>query len=285
MDSELKQHFQRAGAAHILAVSGLHTGIVYTVVLTLLTLGGLLRPMHDQRLWHAALAIVTIGLLWGYAWLTGMSAPVVRSVVMMTIYEIGILLRRPTVSLNTLMAAAIVILLFRPSELLSVGFWLSFSAVAALLTMMPHLTMKNRFVRALISLPLVSMIAQLGTLPITLYAFGQMSNYFLLTNLIVVPLAFAIVYLGFGVQVLAGVPGVGSMLGWLLRGVAWLLNSAVGWIESLPGAVTTIHETTSMMVLLYAAIVMGVLSLRHSLYWLLGVVACMCAWCALYIMI
>ena len=127
----------------------------------------------------------------------------------------------------------------------------------------------------------VSIAAQLGTLPITMYTFGQVSNYFLLTNLIVLPIASLLVPIGLATVVLSGTP-LGTLFGHASYGLAWLMNHAVGWIEQLPGSISQVHIDIPMVLLLYAAMVMGWLTMHKSLWWLIGVASTMIGFCIVY---
>lgn len=304
LDPDIERSFQKAGAAHILAVSGLHTGIVYTLLVALLTLGGRLRPMYEQRGWQCVLSGSIIAGLTAYAAMTGGTPSVVRSVLMLTLMEIAVVLHREAFSPNTLAAAAVLILVVHPLDLFSVSFQLSFMAVLGILVLLPLFRFRipggkvkkhslqasvRRIGDYFIGIVGVSLAAQLGTLPLTLYYFGQCSNYFLLTNLIVIPLAFVIVSLG---VLLLGVSGLASLCGagaWLVHGVAGVLtfsvrflNASVGWIERLAGSVTTMRISLPMVFLLYGAIAGGYLTLHRSLWYLLPTAACLTLFCYLY---
>lgn len=276
---ETRQNFQEAGAAHILAVSGLHVGIIYAILWFTLTLAGRYIPLREQRYRRILLHGVIVASLWLYALLTGLSASVVRSVTMISFVEIGILLRRPSVSLNSLAAAAILLLCFRPEDVYNVGFWLSFTAAASLILMMP--TVKNYLLGIIFS----SLAAWIGTLPIALYCFGQVGNYFLLTNSIVIPLSAVILWLSFLLLTIGWIPMIGSVLALPTRYAVEFLNLSVAWIRQLPGATTQVYCSFSMMLLLYAAIIMGILSIRRRLYWLIGVGLSLVIWCYLYLTI
>ena len=89
LDKELKRHFQASGAAHVLAVSGLHTGILYGLVWWLLTLGGRFKPRYENRAGRWTVSLIIIAVMWAYAWLTGMTPSVVRAVIMVTMVEIS----------------------------------------------------------------------------------------------------------------------------------------------------------------------------------------------------
>lgn len=272
LSRELRAHFQAAGAMHVLAVSGMHTGILYAIIVWLLTLGGRYQPLYEDRVGTLLLSLTVIGLMTAYAFITGLAPSVVRSVIMLSVGQLAICLRRRPWGLNTLFVAALLILLFRPQELYALGFWLSFLAVAALITATPNLPdsgdWTSRYVAGLVS---ASLAAQLGTLPLCIYAFGQISNYFLLTNLMVVPLAAVIMFTTVAYCIVGWVPGLHVLLSDMLRAEAWMLNHSVAWVESLPGSVTTVHISAAQMVLLYVSIGCGIACFRHRwrLYWLI----------------
>lgn len=255
---ELRRLFAASGAAHVLAVSGLHTGIIYAVLLGLLTLGGRYRPMHENKFARRTLSLVIIAAMWGYAWLTGMTPSVVRAVLMVTIFEIGRVLYQRAFSLNTVGAAAVLILLAHPSDLWSISFQLSFAATAAIIIVMSSLTpalplREGRWKRAILyvwGILVVSLAAQLGTLGITAYCFKQMSTYFLLTNLIVLPLATVLVPCGLLTLAFGG-STFGLILGKMTHGLAWILNHSVEWIEHLPGSTVSVQVNGYMVVLYY----------------------------------
>jgi len=261
MPPELQTHFRASGAAHVLAVSGLHTGILYGLVVWLLTLGGRLRPMHDNRFGRCALGTVIIGVMWAYAWLTGMTPSVVRAVLMVTIFEVGRMVYRQSFSLNTIAAAAVLILLVRPSDLWSVSFQLSFAATAAIVLVARECgsrlhrkewlgTWTGRALSWILGTVIISVAAQLGTLAISMYYFHQISTYFLIANLLVLPLATLLVPCGLLSLALGG-----SMAGvWVSKvtgGLAWAMNHSVAWIESLPGSTVYVTIGGGMVAIYY----------------------------------
>ena len=289
LDPALRHRFQASGAAHVLAVSGLHTGIIYALLIGLLTLGGRVRPLYENILGRIAVGLVIIAVMWGYAWLTGMTPSVVRCVVMVTLVEIGKMLYRHSLTLNTIAAAAVLILMVRPLDLWSLSFQLSFSATAAIVIMVKdferrihsHKWEEHLYGKALSWIAgtvIISLAAQLGTLPITMYTFGQVSNYFLLTNLLVLPLATILVPCGL-VSIALGGSWIGVWISKVTFALAWLMNHTVGWIEGLPGSVSVIHIDGGMVALLYAAIGMGWLTIHKSLWWLIGVGASAITFC------
>ncbi len=254
LGKELRRHFQASGAAHVLAVSGLHTGIIYGVLLWLLTLGGHVKPRYENRAGRWLISMLIISVMWFYAWLTGMTPSVVRAVLMVTIFEVGRMAYRQAISLNTIAAAAVLILLVKPTDLWSVSFQLSFAATAAIVILMSafrHLVIsKYRSLNYLTGILLVSIAAQLGTLPLTMYYFGQMSNYFLLTNLIVLPLATFLVPLGL-LSIALGGSWLGLIVSKVTWALAWAMNHSVEWIEHLPGSLMHVSVSLPMVIVYY----------------------------------
>ena len=258
LDKGVIQSFQRSGAAHVLAVSGLHTGIVYAIIVFLLTLGGRLKPLYEATWQRAIQSLCILLLLWAYAVLTGLSPSVVRSALMLTLVEIARFCSRPPLTLNIVFFSAALILAIRPADLFNVSFQLSYSAVISIVAFSSLLSspitnhkspitnhqsqitkhpLWGKLGRGVFDLVWVSMAAQLGTIPFTLYYFHQLSNYFLLTNLIVLPLATILVPLGLIVLVLGNVPYLGAGLVWCLQKGTELMIVSVDWVQSLPGAV------------------------------------------------
>ena len=274
IDPEVKRHFQASGAAHVLAVSGLHTGIIYGFLLMLMTLGGRIRPRYENRAGRWTISLVIIAVMWFYAWLTGLTPSVVRAVIMVSLVEIGKMAYRRSPSLNTIASAAVLILLVRPTDLWSVSFQLSFAATTAIVLVarqaerfLPRKewlqTLGGRIASWLAGIVIVSLAAQIGTLPITLYFFGQASTYFLLTNLIVLPLASFLVPFGLVTIVLGG-SVAGIWVGKVTWALAWVMNHAVGWIESLPGSTIPGHINGWMVIIYYVIIAFYIILFAYS---------------------
>ena len=263
LDKDLKRHFQASGAAHVLAVSGLHTGIIYGLLLALFTLGGRYRPLYEQYLSRCLLSLTVIACMWGYAWLTGMTPSVVRAVTMVTLFEVGRMAYRPSISLNSIAAAAVLILLIHPSDLWNVSFQLSFAATASIVLLVNAFQWKLHAyygwwtipANYIIGILIVSLAAQLGTLPITIYNFGQVSTYFLLTNLIILPLAAVLVPAGL-LSIALGGSVLGIWFSHLTFGLSWLMNHSVGWIESLPGITVPAHVNGWMIFIYYVLLLL-----------------------------
>lgn len=281
LDKDVQRAFSASGAMHVLAVSGLHTGIVWGIVMWILTLGVLYKPLWEDKFRRWLLNISTIVLIWAYAFLTGLSPSVMRSALMLTFWALSSLLEQQTSRWNPLLAAAVVILIVNPLALWSVSFQLSFAAVTGIMlfgsSMQQAVVSKGRVWQSVSGLLIVSLAAQLGTMPLTLHYFGQTSNYFALTNLIVVPMAGILLSLGFSTLAMSWC-AVGEWLGWATKWCTWLLNQAVQWIESLPYSTTHMHLSEWGVIGLYGAIICGLLMMRGGKvhwWWIIGVIICL----------
>lgn len=255
LDDTVRRRFQRSGAAHVLAVSGLHTGLIAALITGLLTLWGWYRPLYNER-WRRTLnSLVLIASIWLYAAMTGLTPSVVRSAIMVTLAAVAYMFYRKPLGLNTLAAAAIAILLIRPNDLFSVSFQMSFAAVAGIIVTKDLMPTKHNIVT-------ISIAAQFAVLPLTLHYFSQTSNYFILTNLGVLPLAQIAVYLAVAVLALGTIPFVGPALVWCENMVIDIMLRYTGWIENLPGAVTERKITPVMAIVLYAIMIAGLIILK-----------------------
>lgn len=233
LPKELKEDYSIAGASHVLALSGLHLGIIYTVLM-LFTFG-------YRRRWLPQVLIMLA--IWSYVVLVGMSPSVVRSAVMLTIISMVTILNRGSVLLNSLAFAAFLMLLYNPLNLYDIGFEMSFMAVLGISLfeplMRPKKMPKNLLWKALYyiwGIVYVSIAAQATTAPLIAYYFGRFSCYFIITNLIVVPCATAVLI---GVVALAALSWwnlLASHIAEVLISIIGFMNSSLHMIASLPGA-------------------------------------------------
>lgn len=243
LTKETQEIYNISGASHVLALSGLHLGIVY-MLLTWLMLG---RPhfMFSQ--------VVIVSALWAFALLTGLSPSVTRSATMFSIYAIFAPRSRGRASINVLAFAAIVMLIAEPRMLFEVGFQMSFSAVLAILLFMPLFEKlwqpRHRLTQWLWGTISMTVAAQLGTTPIVIYYFGRFSTWFILTNLIVIPAASIIILMSLPAIVF---PPLGKMLVWTVEA----LNHSLSAIASLPySSIDGIRISGIQVALIYVLIV------------------------------
>ncbi|MCK4406529.1 MAG: ComEC family competence protein, partial [Bacteroidales bacterium] len=192
LDKELVKEYSGAGAMHILCVSGLHVGIIY------LLLNSMLFFLKKFRYGNNIKAVVLILLIWFYAMLTGLSPSVLRASTMISFIIIGKSLNRQTNIYNSLAASAFLLLIINPFIITSVGFQLSYAAVIAIVMLQQPMyklwIINNWLGDKMWAITTVSIAAQLGTFPIALLYFHQFPNYFIITNLIVIPLSGFIIY-------------------------------------------------------------------------------------------
>lgn len=253
---ELRQSYAASGASHVLALSGLHLGVIY----------GLLSLIFVHRRMRVLGQVLAMVAIWAYAALVGMPPSVLRSATMLTIFAFVVLTGRRQVSLNTLAFAAVVQLVVSPLSLWDVGFQMSFLAVLGIVMLnmrlgnveTPACIGRWRVIGWVWSLVKVSLAAQLAVAPLSMYYFGTFPCYFLLTNLVAIPLATIIVYtsivmyaLGFWVW-MQGV--VATFVGWM----ATLMNALLGFIASLPGAcMYGVHINARQVWLMYALLLVA----------------------------
>lgn len=227
---DIIRDYQFAGAVHILSVSGLHVGFVLLIV------GFLLRPLPKNKAGRWIILIATLILLWSYAFVAGLAPSVVRSAVMFSLVAWGMFLRRSTNIFHTLLVSALVILLFEPEFLFDVGFQLSYAALFFILWLQPSLSRiwvpKNRIVRYFWEILTVSMAAQLGTLPISLYYFHQFPGLFFATNLVVIPFLTVIMALGVLTMAMAAFGFIPAVVAKVLEESIRLLDRVIALIAS-----------------------------------------------------
>ena len=235
IDDELRYAYSASGAMHIMAVSGLHVGIIYMVLLAVMQL----IPFLNRFKWLRALILLVC--LWIYALITGLSPSVLRSTIMLSFILAGEVLFRRAYVYNSIAASAFVLLLVNPGNLFEVSFQFSYLAVIAIIFFHNHLssllTFQHRLPKYLWELTCVSIAAQIGTVPLSLYYFHQFPSYFFLSNLVVIPAASVIIYGALLLFVVSPVPIVFETIGWLLDKFVYLCNFCIFFIEKIPGCV------------------------------------------------
>lgn len=247
---QTRELYSVTGASHVLALSGLHLGIIYAVL-------ALLLGRRKRHVWLSQALILSA--VWIYVVLVGMGTSIVRSAVMLSVFSLCQVLHRDGASLNTLSFAAICLLVGSPMSLWDISFQLSFLAVLAILIyyrpLYGMLRPRTRAGRALWSMIAVSLAAQAGTAPAVAYYFGRFSTYFLLTNLLVVPFATVIIYGSAVVAALTPLPAIAMPVARLLAMLARWLNTSLEWVASLPGAsVSHIAMSLPQVYLVYIAL-------------------------------
>lgn len=232
LDNDLLNAYSASGAMHVLAVSGLHVGIIYWMILLLL------KPIRSLS-WSAWLiAGISLICLWTYAFVTGLSPSVLRAVTMFSFMAIAKPFSRNTNIYNTLAASAFILLLYNPYLIMSVGFQLSYLAVIGIVYLQRPLyhvlEIQNKFLDWCWSITCVSIAAQIATLSLGLLYFHQFPVYFLFSNLFVIPGSFVVLVLGILLLAVSFLSPVAAVVGWLLEWTIKILNVGVFAIEDLP---------------------------------------------------
>ncbi|MBJ6145131.1 ComEC/Rec2 family competence protein [Hymenobacter sp. BT559] len=290
IDTATKQAYANTGTTHIMAVSGLQVGLLFAALQWLLARLPLGSSALRQRLLTAGLGLA---LIWSYAFLTGLSASVLRATVMFTLVIVGQAWERQSSLFNTLSAAACCLLLYNPYLLCDVGFQLSFLAVVSIVYLQPrivrwldvrnwvldyqrswHSTARQRLGRAgawladaAWQLTALSIAAQIATFPLGLYYFHQFPFNFLLSNLIAVPISSIAVYVGVVLLLVKGLVALPALwlpaldwapraVGWVFQSLIWAFNKYIFLVgQLLPGAVVGgVHLNQTQTLLIFLLI-------------------------------
>ncbi|WKZ60819.1 MAG: ComEC/Rec2 family competence protein [Cyclobacteriaceae bacterium] len=274
LDNELVQAYASSGAMHVLAVSGLHVGIIYFILMLFL------KPLKQWRYGKWMLAVISILALWAYAFVTGLSPSVLRAVTMFTVIALSRPLNYSTNIYNTLAVAAFALLVYEPYLIMSVGFQLSFLAVIGIVYVQPKLAQlwepNNGLLDKVWQVTCVSFAAQLATFSLGLLYFHQFPVYFLVSNLFVIPGAFISLLMGVVLLMVSPLDVVASWIGQLLEGILGLLNYLVFAVERWPySLINNIYITTAQSWLIVGIVLFALLLFQYRKYiYLMGVSAC-----------
>jgi len=237
IDENIRQSYVASGAMHILAVSGLHVGIIYVLFNFFFRFLDKLKT-HKTAYGKKLKAAILIIILWAFAIISGLSPSVSRAATMFTFVIIGRAMKSKVNIYNSLAASAFVLLLINPYQITNVGFQLSYAAVFAIVFFQPKIVnifiIKNKILYYIWSLTAVSIAAQIGTVPITLYYFHIFPWYFMISNIIVIPAATLIVYFAVALLFTSFIPIISSFFAYILNLIIKFLNSSVSFIEKLP---------------------------------------------------
>lgn len=283
ISKETRNTYNIAGASHILALSGMHLAIIYFILMSIIG--------RRRRWWRVSVLF----LIWAYVVTTGMPVSLVRAALMLSIWQILDIVCREQHPLNVIGLTATIIMMVSPLCVWDIGFQLSFMSVMAIVTLMPHINsavprmlqepqrrhdtpldrqeMWLRAVgRSVWSACGVSIAAQLGCLPLVLHYFGRFSSYFLITNLVAVPLATVIITLMVAFIVLcliemAGVSFIGGCIDIMREVIGWFasfMNNTMELIAALPGAsIEKMYINAIQVALMYIIIIVTILLVRR----------------------
>jgi len=233
MDPIIRESYTRAGVMHILAVSGLHVGIIYLLLIYML------KPLKLGKRKTRIYMIAVIGIIWLYAFLTGLAPSVVRAATMFSLLTFGLMRERKPSIYNILAFSAILMISLNPDVIYEVGFQLSYLAVLGIVLVQPFLERiwlpSNKILYYLWELTTVSIAAQLVTFPLSVYYFHVFPTYFLLGNLVILPLAVIIMYIGVPMMIIGWFPFAGDLLGTLISKLIKIQIWLADLIQSIPG--------------------------------------------------
>jgi competence protein ComEC len=251
LDPEQKQNFIKAGVMHIMAVSGLHAVILSLFVFNLL--------FFLKRRFNILRVLITVLILWSFAFVTGLTPSVLRATLMFTFLQAGELMKRRVSGINSVLASAFVLILIKPSVIFDAGFLLSYSAVIYIISFYQDFYLKMQFKNWLTDKisqsAVVTIVAQAGTLPLTIMLFNRFPTYFILTNIIIVPLSNLLIVFGCLVPLLFPIRFLSQFIGIILNYLTGLTEKLTAIAASLPlSNIENIGMTTVECILLTVTI-------------------------------
>jgi competence protein ComEC len=268
LDKTLVQSYSNTGVVHIIAISGLHVGLIYALLL-LLT-----KPLKGNRARWLRFCLIT-ATLWAFGFLAGAQPSVMRSVVMFTAMAAGIVLGRNASVYNNLALSAFLLLCYNPFWLWDVGFQLSYTAVLSIVVFFKPIYnwiyLPNKILDAVWKLMAVTLAAQILTTPLSLYYFHQFPLLFLVTNIVAVPLSSAVLIGELLLCLFSFMLPVAQALGWLTTGAIRLMN---GFIEHLDATSFAVWQgisitplQTTLLLLFVAGISTWLLEKNKAGFW------------------
>ena len=231
LEQSLVQSYTNTGVVHIIAISGLHLGLIYWL------LALLLKPLKKRKKTKWLSPVLIITGLWLFSLLAGAQPSILRSALMFTCIVWGETFSRKTSIFNTMAVSAFILLCINPYFLWDVGFQLSYAAVLSIIIFMRPIYnwfyIKNKVLDFLWKLNAVTLAAQILTVPLSIYHFHQFPNLFILTNFLAVPLSSAILLGEIFLCVISFIPVVAIFIGKIISGLIWLMNTYIEKIESI----------------------------------------------------
>lgn len=239
IDPELVRAYSNTGTLHVLAVSGMHVGLIFWLINLVLIY---FDKKHYQRIIKA---IISLLIIWAYSLLCGLSPSILRASVMFSFVALGNMRKNKPNIYNTLAASAFVLLLFDSNMLSNVGFQLSFLAVFGIVSIQKYFknwfTFNSKIGNEVWNIISVSIAAQLATFPLGLLYFHQFPVYFIASNLLIIPLTTLVIFVAIAMIFMAGMAQILSVfsyvamaLGWVVKWLIFITNIIVLWLEKLP---------------------------------------------------
>ncbi|HCL06176.1 MAG TPA: hypothetical protein DHW64_09515 [Chitinophagaceae bacterium] len=282
LEDELLEAYSRTGVIHVIAISGMHLGLVYGLLLLLTS------PLKKLRYIRWIRPVLILAALWSFSWLVGAGASVLRAAVIFSFMILGEWLQRKNNTYNNLAASMFCLLCFNPFYLWDAGFQLSYAAVAGIMVFtrpvyrywyIPYKALRYGW-----QLLVVTCSAQVFTIPVVLYHFHQFPNLFLMTNLVVVPLSGLILYACILLLVVSPVPVIAYHLGEIVQMVLRLMNRFITYAEQLSFAVTDHIQINPAQITCYFLLILFFcrwVIFKKSCY-LFYLLTCICISCSIY---
>ena len=264
LDKETIADYSNAGVIHILAISGLHISIIYFFIVFLL------KPLKRVKFGAEIQLLIVLTILWLFALLTGLPASVTRAVTLFSFISIGNYFNQPKAIYNALAISAFLILLVKPNAIFDIGFQLSYAAVLSIVLFQPFYKKfyfsENKIAVYFTDTILVSLAAQIGVLPLSLYYFNQLPLLFLLANLVIIPLSSLVLIAGIVILPLNYVLPTGAVfLGKILEFSIQFMNDYIHWIAQFKsGIITNISFSGWLTFSMYLVIVAFIYWMYHT---------------------
>lgn len=273
LEQSLVQSYTNTGVVHIIAISGLHLGLIYWL------LALLFKPLLKNKKVKWLRPVLIIGGLWAFSLLAGAQPSVLRSALMFSFIVLGETFRRRTSIYNTMAVSAFALLCINPYWLWDVGFQLSYAAVLSIVIFMRPIYnwfyIKNKVLDFVWKLNAVTLAAQILTIPLSIYHFHQFPPLFFLTNFLAVPLSSIILLGEILLCIISFIPSLALLLGKLLCWLIWVMNTYVERVELIPGSLwdgLQIDISQAVLLIFFAACTSYWLmeKQKKGLYWGLG---------------
>lgn len=255
LSKETRRKYAQVGASHLLALSGMHLGIIYGIMYLLFVR----RIRYSEWKWFWLPPILLV--IWGYAFVAGMPISLVRACIMFSLATIATLAQDDTPPLHILAVSALTILLFKPDALFEIGFQLSFVAVFFILTLYQPIKEKLGIRNKVAKLLLLSIVAQLGTAPLSIYYFHTLPLTGAIVSVVLIPLTTIIIYLGLLVLVIPA-----GCLAWLLTIAIKVQNRIVDSVADIPyTTISNLHPAWWQVLLVYLLLLCIIA--RSHIFW------------------
>lgn len=255
LSKETRRKYAQVGASHLLALSGMHLGIIYGIMYLLFVR----RIRYSEWKWFWLPPILLV--IWGYAFVAGMPISLVRACIMFSLATLATLAQDDTPPLHILAVSALTILLFKPDALFEIGFQLSFVAVFFILILYQPIKEKLGIRNKVAKLLLLSIVAQLGTAPLSIYYFHTLPLTGAIVSVVLIPLTTFIIYMGLLVLLIPA-----ECLAWLLTTVIRVQNWIVDSVADIPyTTISNLHPAWWQVLLVYLLLLCIIA--RSHIFW------------------